>query len=85
MYVKWTSLSSLNERLFANYVKSGLIIFLSFIFCLKKKYSSPYANSINPDQTPHVSGSVVQCRNYLSRQFLDYVSFRKELTCIVLA
>ena len=35
---------------------SCLIIFLSFICCFKKKYSSTYANSVNPDQTPHVSG-----------------------------
>ena len=71
MYVKWTSLSIFNGCLFANYVMSCLIIFLSFIFCFKKKYSSTYGNSINPDQTPHVSGSVVPCRNYLCQQFLD--------------
>ena len=67
IYVKWTSLSSLNGCLLANYVMSCLIILLSFICCFKKKYSSTYANSVNPDQKPHVSGSIVPCRNYLSR------------------
>ena len=67
IYVKWTSLSSLNGCLFAGYVMSWMIIFLSLICCSEKKYSWSYANSVNPDQTPHVSESVVPCRNYLSR------------------
>ena len=36
-----------------------LILFLSFICCFKKENSSTYANSVNLDQTPHVSGSGV--------------------------
>ena len=47
---------------------SCLIIFLSFICCFKKKYSSTYANSVNPDQTPHASGSVAGLHGKLIKE-----------------
>ena len=42
---------------------------LYHLCCSKKKYTWTFANSVNPDQKPHVSESVVPCRNYLSRHF----------------
>ena len=65
IYVKWTSLSSLNGSPCKQFM-SCLIIFLSFICCynsficcFKTKTLLTYANSFNPDQLPHVAGSVV--------------------------
>ena len=47
--------------------------------CSKKKYPWTYAKSVNPDQKPHVSESVVPCRNYLSRLFwTKFLSEKKE-------
>ena len=51
--MKWMS-CQLRYVLFDN-----TFIILSFICSFKKKYSSTYANSVNFDQTPHVSGPVM--------------------------
>ena len=34
-------------------------LIISVIFCFQKKYPFTYANSVDPDQTPHVAPSAV--------------------------